>query len=67
MIKVILYSLLFIWLFTSALYLGLFNLLWLNIGIFTGDFIAFIPIELRLWIFFVIFWLIVAVWKSFID
>ena len=54
MVKIIVYSLVFIVIFSSALYLGIFNLIGVNIDIFKTDFIVFIPVQLRVAFFLII-------------
>lgn len=53
--------------FTGALYTGMFNMLESYITLITTDFLPYIPMEFRLWFFFVLLWLIVALAKSFIH
>lgn len=67
MVKIIIYSLVFIVIFTSALYLGIFNLIGVNIDIFKTDFIVFIPVQLRVAFFLIILGLMVWTARAFID
>ena len=53
--------------FSSALYLWIFNLIGVNLDLFKTDFIVFIPVYMRLAFFLIILWLVIGVARAFID
>jgi len=67
MVKMLLIIFVTVAIFTGALYTGMFDMIGLYITSFTTDFLPYIPMEFRLWFFFVLLWLIVALWKSFVH
>jgi hypothetical protein len=67
MVKLLLIIFVTVVIFTGALYVGIFGMIWSYISLMTTDFLPFIPLEFRLWFFFILLWLIVALGKSFIH
>ena len=67
MIKMLFIIFVVVIVFTSSLYLWLFEMLGTYITIINTSFLPFIPLEIRLWFFLLIFAIIVALAKSFIN
>lgn len=67
MVKIIVISLVLIVIFTSSLYLGIFELLGTQIATFNSDFISFIPLELRLAFFMIILWIGIGTAKALMN
>ena len=67
MIKTLLIIFVTVAIFTGALYTGMFGMIGSYITLMTTDFLPYIPLEFRLWFFFVLLGLIVALGKSFIN
>jgi len=65
MIKFLLIVFVIVVIFSGALYIGIFDMLGTYITVINSDFLPYIPLELRLWFFMIILWLIVALAKSF--
>jgi len=67
MIKFLLIIFVIVVIFSWALYIGIFEMLWNYILVINSDFLPYIPLELRLWFFMIILGLIIAMARSFIN
>lgn len=56
-----------IFVFSWALYLGVFGILTTSIWTYTTDFLPFIPLPIRLWFFLIILGIMIALVGVFIN
>ena len=66
MVKIFIAILLTVIVFTGALYTGILSMVWDTVTMINSDVLPFIPIELRIWFFFLFLGLFVALGKRFL-